>query len=75
MTNNDSPSAREIRETVNNLHGAPKGVRHCAYRVWLNVFRKQDKDEADDSWRNGLSHYCIDNFSLSFLHDHGKRLP
>ena len=67
MSDHESPSIREVRDTVNNLNAAPKAIRHCAYRVWLNVFRKQDKDEADDTWRNGLSHYCIDNFSIFFI--------
>lgn len=73
--NDDAPTASEVRGTINNSRGLHKSLRHCSYRVWLNVFRKADRDEVDEGWRGGLSSFCTDNFSLQFLHDHGKRLP
>ena len=73
--NDDSAIASEVRNTIHNSHGLPKSVRHCTYRVWLNMFRKNDRDEVDEEWRSGLSDFCSDNFSLLFLRDHGKRLP
>ena len=65
----------QVRRTVHDLHGAPKSIRHCAYRVWLNVFKMSNEEHVDEDWRIGLSSYCVDNFSVRFQEKHTKSLP
>ena len=74
-SNDDKPTVEEVRSTVNSMRGSAKSVRHCSYQVWLNIFSMLDSDEIDERWRAGLSHFCIDNFSIRYLREHKKSLP
>lgn len=75
MDSDDCITAADVRSTINSSHRMSKSVKHCSYQVWLNMFRASDREEVDENWRKGLSHFCVDHFATLFLRDHGKRLP